>query len=136
MNAIDFTEDMNEVSGFHGFYERCCRAGIVAGARWCAANPNAVTTFREFKDVFGLCMPESDDAVALESAILAAPVTRDDGTKSRLSDELTGAQFHAIVHHVRFIASKGWDAYVAEMTEPMRVYNESEETENTDESAI
>jgi hypothetical protein len=123
MNTFCFTETMNEVSGFGGFYERCCRAGVCAGAQWCAQHPGIAPTFSELQGVFGLVSAEDSSARSLQSAILAASVPRDDGVKSTLGEEVTGAQMHAIVHHVMYIACHGWKRYVEQMSAPVAVYN-------------
>lgn len=120
--TFHFTEDMNEVSGFGGFYERCCRAGVCAGAEWVLAHPTAKPRFEGMQGVFGLLTPKNDEARDLQRAIDEALVTRDDGTKVPLADELTGAQFHAIVQHVFLITVYGWNKYVEHMTSPVNVY--------------
>jgi len=113
---------MNEVSGFGGFYERCCRAGVCAGADWFAGHPNARPAFNGLPDVLGLLVPGNDDARSLQAAIDTALVTRDDGTKAPLGEELTALQFYVIVNHTTYIAEHGWNSYVAFMTAPMNVY--------------
>jgi hypothetical protein len=106
--TFEFTEAMNEVSGLGGYYERCCRAAVAAGAKWCAENPQ---TF---------------DPEAVERAIREAPITTDDGRKVKLDDELTSAQFGVAMHHVRYIAKQGWDEYCTQMSVPVVVYDEDE----------
>lgn len=120
---LEFTEDMNEVSGFGGFYERCCRAGVCAGAAWVLTHRRARPVFDGVPDVLGLIVPSNDEARELQGAIDTALVTRDDGTKVPLGEELTALQFYAIVHHVFFIAANGWRKYVDYMTEPLNVYS-------------
>lgn len=119
---LEFTEDMNEVSGFGGFYERCCRAGVCAGAAWALEHRHARPVFEVIPDILGLIVPGNDEARSLQRAVDTALVTRDDGTKVPLGEELTALQFHAIVEHVLFIAAQGWKAYVTYMTAPVNVY--------------
>jgi hypothetical protein len=123
-SRFEFNEDMNEVSGFGGFYERCCRVGVCAGAEWFAAHPKARPVFDGLPDVLGLLVPANDEARALERAIEATLVTRDDGTKAPLGEEMTALQFYAIVNHTMYIANHGWNRYVDFMTSPMNVYRE------------
>jgi hypothetical protein len=123
---IEFTETMNEISGFGGFYERCCRAGVVAGAKWLRAHPNAKPEYLGYDGVYGIVIADNDAAMALDLEIMKTEVARDDGTKSRLSHELTGNQHHAIAHHLVFVAEKGWDAYRERMSAPVAVYTEDE----------
>lgn len=119
---LEFTEDMNEVSGFGGFYERCCRAGVCAGAAWFAGHPNARPVFNGLPDMIGLLVPANDDARSLQSAIDTALVTRDDGTKVPLGEELTALQFYTVINHTTYIAERGWNSYVDFMSAPMNVY--------------
>jgi len=107
MNIISFGEDMNEVSGLGGFYERCCRAAIIAGAQWLARH-------RTF------------NAPEIEHAIRTALVARDDGTKVSLGYELTPEQLGLAMYHVRFIAEHGWKKYTEKMSVPPRIYGEED----------
>lgn len=103
MKPFQWAEDMNEVSGFGGYYERCCRTAITAGADWCLQNPHA-------------------DPSEIEKAIGAALVTRDDGSKVPLQYELTSTQMGVAMHHVRYIAEHGWEKYRETMSAPLKVY--------------
>lgn len=132
MKPFAFNESMNEVSGFGGFYERCCRVGVCAGAEWCALHPGVVPKFSEVPDVFGLIDAEDPHARALWEAIFSTLVSQDDGVKVPLRAVLTGAQTHAITHHVLYIASYGWKRYVEErMSEPLAVYNQDGERDES-----
>lgn len=105
MNRIEFTEDMNEVTGLGGFYERCCRAAIIAGAQWCMEHLQQL------------------DLPSVERSMRMAYVTTDDGQKVPLESELTPAQFGLAMHHVRYVAKHGWLAYRKRMSEPLKVYD-------------
>lgn len=126
-SKIEFTEAMNEISGFGGFYERCCRAGVVAGAKWLRDHPSGTPVYLGYDGCYGIVMADNSVAQSLDLAVMKAQVTRDDGTKSQLSHELTGIQHHAIVHHLLFIAEKGWDAYRERMSAPVTVYTENDQ---------
>jgi hypothetical protein len=103
---IEFNEAMNEISGFGGYYERCCRRAVVAGATWCAAHPHLF------------------DAEQVESAIRKSEMITDDGRKVLLGDELTGTQLAVAMYHIRFIAQQGWNQYAQAMSAPMVVYSD------------
>jgi hypothetical protein len=119
MSAMEFTEDMNEVTGLHGYYERCCRAAVVAGASWCLGHPGPA------------------DPAEVERAIRAAPITTDDGRKVTLDDELTGTQLYTALCHVKYISLHGWNVYREHMSEPMAVYEDDvTQPENANESAV
>ena len=128
-SKFQFNELMNEISGFGGFYERCCRAGVCAGAQWVANHPGVVPKYMECPNVFGIVDAADAHAQSLWDAIFSAPLTRDDGVKTILRDELSGAQMHAIVHHVMFIARNGWSRYREEMTQPIAIYGAEPEDE-------
>ena len=101
---IEFSEEMNEISGFGGFYERCCRAAVIAGAKWCVDHPH----------VF--------EQKAVEEAIRGATVVADDGRRLPLWEELIGTQIAVVLVHIRHIAEHGWNDYVKKMSAPVVVY--------------
>jgi hypothetical protein len=103
---IEFTESMNEISGFGGYYERCCRRAVVVGAEWCATHR-------------GIFDPET-----IQQVICDALVAQDDGCKVRLGDELTGTQMAVAMYHIRFISGHGWNEYREKMSAPMVVYSD------------
>jgi hypothetical protein len=103
MSRISFTEDMNEVTGLGGYYERCCRTAIIAGAKWCIEHGQF-------------------DLSSVTHAIGQALVARDDGQKAKLDDELTQTQSGLVMYHVRYIADHGWNKYRECMTAPVKVY--------------
>lgn len=121
MNAYEFTETMNEISGFGGSYERGCRCAVIAGAEWCRDHPKADLQIEVFNNVFGYARAVSEDAQALKKAIDEAEFTMDDGRKVQLGDELTTAMSHATINHVLYIAKHGWDAYVEKMSAPFKL---------------
>lgn len=128
MNApFEFTERMNEISGYGGAYERACRAMVCAGAQWCALHPQANPVFVGFADIVGWIEEANEDARALREAIFATPFTMDDGRKVRLGDEVTGAMFHAAIHHIMWIAVHGWNAYRERMEAPLQLFTEDGE---------
>ena len=101
-SKYQYTEDMNEISGFGGGYEEACRKMVVAGLEWWDAHPDADPKFHGFKDVYGLAMEDNDDAKALSSAMVS------------VCDDCTGAMHQATVGHVFWIHKNGWDKYVEE----------------------
>lgn len=103
---IDFTETMNEISGFGGYYERCCRRAVTVGAQWCLTHPLAF------------------DAAEVERAIRGAEINTDDGRHVSLYDELTGTQLGVAMHHIRFIAEHSWNEYREKMSAPLALYSE------------
>lgn len=99
-----WTEEMNEITGLGGFYERCCRVAVTAGAHWCVQHPRAF------------------DAEEVESAIRSSLVAADDGVKHTLGDELTPTQMALVMFHVRYIADNGWNKYRECMSARLNVY--------------
>lgn len=108
MSKYVFTKDMHEISGFGGGYEECCRNMLTAALEWLDANPKADPKFRGFKDVYGILMDDNDDAKALSKA----------ATSAAGEYGATGAMHQAVISAAMYVKTKGWDAYVKEMTHP------------------
>jgi hypothetical protein len=102
----EFTDDMREISGLGGDYERCCRAMVVAGCHWLDEHSQAEPKFHGYKQVYGIIEVDNQDAKELSNAMVA--VTEGFGA--------TGAMHQAAVGHVLHIKKVGWDKYVEEMT--------------------
>lgn len=113
----EWQEGMGEISGFGGNYEAGCRAMVLAGIAWIDEHPNAVLEAHSFKNVFGVLIPHSKDAKALEQAMLDAEVQMDDGETVKVRDECTGAMHHAAFNHVFAYRRLGWTEYVRQLTE-------------------
>lgn len=67
--GFEWTEDMADVSGFGGGYERACRQMISQGCVWWAEHPDADPQFRGFENVYGICVEDNEDAKALGKAL-------------------------------------------------------------------
>lgn len=106
-----WTEDMGEISGFGGDYERGCRAMVLAGIKWLDENPKKHPQFEGFKGVFGLVMDHNDAAEELTKAIMDAQVVLDDGRTIRAGEEATGAMHHAAVQNCLAYRRLGWDEF-------------------------
>lgn len=102
----EWSADMGEISGFGGGYEDCCRAMLAAGLKWLAEHPGADPRFSGFKNVYGLCMEDNEDAKALSKAV-CQPGEEGGGA--------TGAMHQAVVSHLMYIKAKGWEAYVEQL---------------------
>ena len=111
----DFTESMGEISGFGGSYEDSCRAMLKAGLEYLDEYPKCDPQFRVFKNVYGLCAEDNDDAKDLTRAIMNAEI-QDNGQTIRCGDEATGAMHHAVIRAIMWIRKNGWDAYVVAMS--------------------
>jgi hypothetical protein len=103
----EFTPQMQEISGFGGGYEEQCRKMVLAGLDWFDAHPDADPKYKGFKDVVGILLDDNDDAKALSKAVTDA-----------CEDGATGAMHQVTINHVLIIRHKGWDWYVAEMSQP------------------
>lgn len=102
MNLYEFTDDMQELSGFGGGYEAGCRKMVVAGLRWWDAHPDADPKFVGWKGIFGVLAENNADAEALTKVITDA------------EDGCTGAMHQAAIGHILWIRRHSWLAYVAE----------------------
>lgn len=108
--GFEWTEDMRDISGFGGGYERACRQMISQGCAWWAAHPDADPKFHRFKDVMGLCFEDNDDARSLTEAI-----------NENIEGGPSGAMHQAAVSHVFTWRREGsWTAYQALMRDLAR----------------
>lgn len=106
--GFEWTEDMREISGFGGGYERACRQMISQGCAWWSEHANADPKFHGFKSVIGICLEDNEDARALSAAISAGI-------------EPSGAMHQAAVSHVFHWRRLGsWLAYQTSMRELAR----------------
>lgn len=105
-----FTDDMAEVSGLGGDYERACRDMVIAGAVWLDRHEDDIhekLQFKEYKNVVGVIQGENDISEDLLETM--AEAAEDAGGAP------TGAMMHATARHVAYIAQNGWEDYVAFM---------------------
>lgn len=98
------TPDMGEISGFGGGYEECCQDMLEAGCKWLDERGDTDLQGHVYKGVYGIFVPDSDDAKALEKVVI-------DASKG----EATGAMHQAVMSRLFFIGKNGWGAYCAEI---------------------
>lgn len=99
------TADMGEISELGGDYEKCCQDMLEAGCEWLAAKPDADLQGHEYKNIFGIFTPDSDDAKALDKVVI-------DASKGYGA---TGAMHHAVMSRLFFIAKNGWSEYARQL---------------------
>lgn len=99
-----WTPGMNEISGFGGGYEEACRNMVYAGLAWLETKPDANLRATTYRNVYGILNAESDDAKALEAAVMAA------------CPDCSGAMHQATMTACLFIAKNGWAKYVEAMS--------------------
>ena len=104
--GFEWTEDMREISGFGGGYERTCRKMVSTGCKWLADHPAADPKFRGLKNVYGILVDDNDDARALSKAVTDAA-----------EGDCTGAMHQAAISHALFAHKNGWAAYQVKMRE-------------------
>lgn len=97
------TEDMGEISGFGGDYEQACQNMLEAGCKWLEEKKSVNLKGHIYDNVFGLFKADSDDAKAMESAVIAA------------CGDCSGAMHHAVMSRLFYIARNGWDKYCQEV---------------------
>ena len=102
-----FTDDMNEISGFGGGYEEACRAMLMAALEWLDANPEADPQFHGYKNIYGVISEDNNDATTLSQVIMDAS-----------EGDCTRAMHQAVVSAALWIRAHGWDAYVQKKTHP------------------
>ncbi len=104
MAKYEYTEKMDEISGFGGGYEEQCRRLVIAGLEWWDKHSESKPKYSTLKNVFGMIISENPEAEEMDKAMVGAT----DG-------DVTGAMMHAAHEHIRYIRKNGWDAYVKEM---------------------
>jgi hypothetical protein len=104
MGKYEYTEKMDEISGFGGGYEEACRKMVIAGLEWCDENQDADLGYKEFENVYGLTTDESEDTKKMQGVMLSA-----------VDNDCTVAMMQATMSHVMFVRKNGWDKYVEEM---------------------
>ena len=104
------TQDMGEISGFGGGYERCCQDMLEAGVKFLIEKQGAAD-FRvlENPNIYGIVKLEGADSEALEKAVL-------EGAKGGA----TGAMHHAVMVRLAYIAKKGWKEYCIEIRKAIK----------------
>jgi hypothetical protein len=105
MSTYRHTPDMGEISGFGGGYEDCCQRMLEAGVKWLDEHAKPNLQAHGLKNVYGIFVTDSDDAKALEEAVMAA--VKGEGA--------TGAMHHAVMSRLFYIAKNGWDKYCEEV---------------------
>lgn len=96
-----YTDDMGEISGFGGSYEKACRDMVLAGVKWFDGHPRANPRFHGFEGVYGIIAEDNEDAKALSKAMVDAA-----------GGDCTGAMHQATVSHVLWIRKHSWKEYV------------------------
>ena len=98
-----YTDDMDEISGFGGGYEAACRAMVLAGLDWLDAHPDADPKFHGLEGIYGIIQEDNADAKALSDAVVAAS-----------SGDCTAAMHQAAIGHIFWIRNNGWEKYAEE----------------------
>ena len=93
MQEFEWTDDMDEISGFGGGYEKTCRDMVRAGVGWLAARKADLEKWADYRDEFGDALDEASGKQA------------------------SGAMVGAAMYHSTYIYKNGWDAYAAQMRE-------------------
>ena len=102
-----------DISGFGGSYEEMCQRMLRRGVKFLEDNPDFdFSGYKQYKDIYGICIAESEDAKALDDAIMGG----DDSPP-------TGAMHQAVVNHLAYIHKYGYDAWIeAAQKHGRRVY--------------
>jgi len=93
-----------DMSGFGGGYEEACQQMLTNGLVYLArVGPHRNLKYGELKNVYGLCIAESDEAKALDKAIM---------TEVYKVDDASGAMHQAAVSHLMYIVNNGYEKYI------------------------
>lgn len=115
MTDYKHTPEMGEISGFGGKYEDTCQAMLQQGCEWLSKKmkegDSPELALLGTPQVYGILIPKSDDAKALEASIM------------KNINDCTGAMIHSVMIRMVFITKHGYEEYKKKMTE-----REKEET--------
>jgi hypothetical protein len=101
-----YTNDMQEISGMGEGYEQTCRKMVIAGLEFWDTQPATFyPRYREFENVYGLCIDDNEDAKKLSEAVVKA-----------VEGDCSGAMHQATISHILFIKKNGWEKYKEEMS--------------------
>lgn len=110
VDGFHWTEDMRQISGFGGGYERTCRAMVSAGCKWWSEHSEADPQFHGYKGVYGVIAEDNDDAKTLSKVVEEAS-----------NGDCSGAMHQASISHVMAWRHLGsWIAYQGKMREMKR----------------
>ena len=114
------SEAMGEISGLGGGYEDKCQNMLSAGVEWLQDHPDADINFTVLKGVFGFTGELTEDAQAMQKAMLAS-VSNEEGQY-----DITGAMEQAVLQRLVYVSKHGWEKYCADLT---RMRAEKQEAE-------
>lgn len=100
-----WTDDMDEISGFGGGYEAHCRALALECVKWLEANRAALV----FNDDGSFRFGGADEEAKAAYDRMCDHIDAVTGHQS------TGAQVGAAASHGCYIFARGWEAYAARM---------------------
>lgn len=91
-----------DISGFGGGYEAGCQKMLLNGLRFLNEHPDFdFKVYKSYRNVTGLCIGEGKSAEELDKAVC-------DGV------DPSGAMHHAVISHLSFIHSHGYDGWINE----------------------
>lgn len=114
----DWRDGMGEISGFGDEYEAACRAMLIRSLDfWDEQDEDFDPKYHGFKDVYGICVDDNEDAKKLDEAMMNAFILFGNGQTERVGDGASGAMHQAVVSHAFYVRRNGWSEYVRKMTE-------------------
>lgn len=119
MGEFDFTDDMDQISGVGGDYERACRAAVQTGSMWVALHPSEQPKVEGVtggaNDGPGVVFAANPSGESFLSTIRETAFTMESGRTLKLGDVLTSQQYLLVLTHIGMIAELGWNSYAAVM---------------------
>lgn len=97
-SKYQYTDDMSEISGFGGDYERTCRLMVIRGLIWFDKNATKKPEFQSYENIYGIINETNDDAEELSKVIT-------------MGLDCTGAMHQACIGHILGIQEMGWENY-------------------------
>ena len=97
------TPEMGTITPVGGDYEKTCQDMFETGVDWILAHPDFEFSAEGYQNVVGIVYPNNEATQDLMNAVIAAS----DG-------QADGAQVHAVMLRLAFVANQGWEAYVTQ----------------------
>lgn len=95
------TPEMGRITGVGGPYEETCQDMLEAGVSWILGHPGFEFEAEGYQNIVGIVYPNNEDTQELMNTII-------DVSKGQAD----GAQVHAVMLCLGYIANYGWDRYV------------------------
>jgi hypothetical protein len=104
VQRYEWTDEMDEISGFGGEYEESCRQMVTAGLKWLERNDGPATEFSMGDNVFARIDEEAEATDELRTHMASA-----------VDMDPSPSMLHLCVKHTLYAHEIGFEAYVTRL---------------------